>query len=94
MEFYTYIWRDTNGVPFYVGKGKAGRAFDVKRRSEQFKTKIEAGGCNVEIVDWFIHESQAHAHEVELIARYDRAAIEAWGLGNCYLNFPDKVEAA
>lgn len=22
---------------------------------------------------------------------YDRAAIEAWGVGNCYLNFPDSI---
>jgi hypothetical protein len=74
MEFYTYIWRDANGVPFYVGKGKGRRAKDTAatRRSEEFRGIHAAGGCTVEIVDMFIHESQAHAHEVELIARYGR----------------------
>jgi hypothetical protein len=72
MEFYTYVWRDAVGVPFYVGKGKRRRAYDTTSRTTDFKEIHAAGGCSVEIVDWFIHESQAHAHEVELIERYGR----------------------
>lgn len=72
MEFYTYIWRDASGVPFYVGKGKGKRAHNTKQRSKEFKEIYTQGGCAVEIVDWFIHESQAHAHEVELIELYGR----------------------
>ncbi len=72
MEFYTYVWRDATGTPFYVGKGKGRRAQDTTRRSKVFKEVYVGGGCSVEIVDWFIHESQAHAHEVELIEFYGR----------------------
>lgn len=70
--FYAYIWRDGAGQPFYVGKGKGSRAYGTTRRSEEFKRIHAMGGCTVEIVDYFIHESQAHAFEVELIARYGR----------------------
>lgn len=70
--FYTYVWRDAHGSPFYVGKGKGKRAQDIRARSKEFKEVYALGGCVVEIVDWFIHEAQAHAHEVELIAIYGR----------------------
>ncbi|MBB5664741.1 hypothetical protein GGE68_002938 [Rhizobium leguminosarum] len=74
MEFYTYIWRDASGTPFYVGKGRDRRAYEVSlaRRSKEFREIYDEGGCSVEIVDWFIHESQAHAYEVELIEKYGR----------------------
>lgn len=70
--FYVYVWRDANGVPFYVGKGSGRRAFNVSpsRRSKAFIKIYDQGGCTVEIVDYFIHESQAHAHEVDVIARF------------------------
>ncbi|MBX4992287.1 hypothetical protein ABID08_000718 [Rhizobium binae] len=72
MEYYTYVWRDAAGVPFYVGKGKGKRAHNTTRRSVDFKEIYAKGGCSVEILDLFIHESQAHAHEVELIELYGR----------------------
>lgn len=72
MDHYVYIWRDASGTPFYVGKGKGRRAGRVYNRTEAFKEIHSQGGCTVEIVDEFIHESQAHAFEVELIARYGR----------------------
>lgn len=72
MLFYTYLWRDPDGNPFYVGKGKGGRAHSLSRRSNEFMEIYEQGGCSVEIVDEFILEPQAHAHEMELIARYGR----------------------
>lgn len=72
--FYTYIWKDASGLPFYVGKGKGKRANEISatRRSPEFLRIHAEGGCSVEIGDWFIHESQAHAHEVELIGRHGR----------------------
>ena len=61
--FYTYIWRDGAGVPFYVGKGVKRRARALSKRSAEFMA---------------IHTARA----------YDAAALAAWGVGNCYLNFP------
>lgn len=91
MEFYTYIWRDSSGVPFYVGKGRGNRARETgaARRSKEFCEVLALGGCEVEIVDWFIHESQAHAHEVKLIERYGRR-----GTGGLLVNKTDGGEGA
>ncbi|MEY9198673.1 hypothetical protein ABIA16_003789 [Sinorhizobium fredii] len=75
MEYYVYIWRDATGLPFYVGKGKGKRAHNTTKRSKEFKEVHAQGGCTVEIVDYFIHESQAHAHEIELIEFYGRRDI-------------------
>ncbi len=72
--FYVYVWRDGNGEPFYVGKGHGRRAYDVYDRSADFSEIHAGGGCSVEIVDWFIHEAQAFAHEIELIFQYGRRA--------------------
>lgn len=89
MEFYTYIWKDATGLPFYVGKGTGRRAYETRaaRRSSEFLRIHDEGGCTVEIVDWFIHESQAH--EVELIARYGRREI-----GGLLINRTDGGEGA
>jgi hypothetical protein len=72
VEFYTYLWRDASGVPFYVGKGKGRRARKTAGRTRDFLNIIEGGSCTVEIVDEFMMESQAHAHEMELIGKYGR----------------------
>lgn len=90
-EYYTYIWRDADGVPFYVGKGKGRRAYDVAsgRRSQDFLRIHSAGGCTVEIIDWFIHESQAHAHEVQLIEMHGRREM-----GGLLINRTDGGEGA
>lgn len=87
--FYTYIWRDAAGTPFYVGKGTGNRARNTKTRSKEFKEIYALGGCTVEIVDYFIHESQAHAFEVELIARYGRR-----DMGGVLVNKTDGGEGA
>lgn len=70
--FYTYVWRDAAGVPFYVGKGTGRRAWHLAKRSAEFRAIHAAGGCSVEVVDEFVLESDAHAHEVHLIALYGR----------------------
>lgn len=74
--FYVYVWRRPCGEPFYVGKGKGRRAYDLYDRSKEFKDIHAQGGCSVDIVDWFIHESQALAYEIELISRYGRRDID------------------
>ncbi|WP_065091492.1 NUMOD3 domain-containing DNA-binding protein [Rhizobium leucaenae] len=87
--FYTYVWRNASRVPFYVGKGKGNRAYDLYDRSGDFLAIHAEGGCTVEIVDWFIHESQAHAHEVELIEFYGRREF-----GGLLVNKTDGGEGA
>lgn len=73
--YYVYVWSDQKGLPFYVGKGSGRRAFDVRKRSREFNAIYEQGQCSVEILDWFIHESQAHAREMELISLYGRKEL-------------------
>lgn len=70
--FYTYVWRDAAGAPFYVGKGTKRRAWSLSGRSVLFRSEFAKGGCTVEIVDEFILESEAHAHEYALISLYGR----------------------
>lgn len=70
--FYTYVWKDGSGVPFYVGKGSGNRMRNTHNRSAEFKAIYAAGDCTVEIVDEFMLDSQAGAHEVELIEKYGR----------------------
>lgn len=84
MEHYVYVWSDPSGVPFYVGKGSGGRAFNTSLRSREFIDIHARGGCTVEIVDWFIHDSEAYALEVELIKRYGRREY-----GGCLVNKTD-----
>lgn len=70
--FYTYLWRDASGTPFYVGKGTKRRAWSLSGRSDDFRAVYALGGCAVEIVDMFVLESEAHAHECVLIEQYGR----------------------
>jgi hypothetical protein len=55
-----------------VGKGQGRRAYNAIERSAEFRAVHSLGGCTVEIVDEFILESQALAHEVELIDLFGR----------------------
>lgn len=89
--FYTYIWKDANGTPFYVGKGKGKRylAANAQQRSKDFMLVYAGGGCVSEIVDEFIHESEAFAHEMELIQRYGRRDF-----GGTLVNLTDGGEGA
>lgn len=76
--YYTYIWKDAVGTPFYVGKGgkdDGNRARSMRERSREFEQEYVKGGCTVEIVDEFIIESQALSHEIELIAFYGRRDV-------------------
>jgi len=72
--FYTYIWKDALGNPFYVGKGSGNRMNYLHDRSVDFIAIHSQGGCTVEVADEFVLESAAHAHEVDLIDFYGRRA--------------------
>lgn len=70
--FYTYIHRkrDIPGVEgiFYVGKGKARRAWQCSRRSEWWKRIVDKYGFVVEIVAYWHLEQSALDYECFLIA--------------------------
>lgn len=85
--FYTYLWMDRNGAPFYVGKGTGKRAWQMTKRSRDFKAVHSLGGCTVEIIDQFVLESEAFAHECMLIERYGRIEF-----GGCLVNKTDGGE--
>lgn len=52
MTFYVYEhWRPDKGVPFYVGKGSGRRAWDVRRRSEEYLSIIRELSCSDLTID-------------------------------------------
>lgn len=89
--FYVYIHRRaTDGVPFYVGKGKGLRAWDVDRRTAWWKRVMAKYGHTVEIAQDGLQEWAAFELERDLIALYGRRDL---GLGQL-LNLTDGGEGA
>ena len=60
--YYVYQWLREDGTPYYIGKGKEGRAW---RKGSPPKERIE-------IITEGLSEQAALALEVELIAKYGR----------------------
>ena len=42
---YVYLWFDSAGELFYIGKGLYGRARDLHSRKPEFREKAESGSC-------------------------------------------------
>jgi hypothetical protein len=63
--YYTYAWLREDGTPYYIGKGKDGRAFDTKR---QFCPPLD----RVLILKRNLSEIEAFKHEVYMIAVFGR----------------------
>jgi len=90
INFYSYLLKKPNGVPFYAGKGKGRRCFvhlkpwHLKHDSNKLKVniikKIRKGGEEpiVEIVKEDLTEDEAFQIETEQIKLYGR--IEDGGL--------------
>ncbi len=75
MTFYTYVWLDADGIPFYVGKGSRYRAFAKSGHPKpppKSRILIES------------HPSEAEAFDAEkfLIAYYGRKDLRAGPLLN------------
>lgn len=64
--FYVYTHSTDLGEVFYVGKGKSGRAWDL-RRNKKHRRVSQVEGCVVEIVQHFEDEKEAFAYEKHLI---------------------------
>jgi hypothetical protein len=70
-QYYTYLHCKPDGIPFYVGKGKYKRAFDMKLRNEFHKRITNKYG--IENINIFIFpcdsEDQAFKDEMQQIAQ-------------------------
>lgn len=68
MEHYTYLHRrESDNLPFYVGKGKSHRAWDFGRRSKHWSSIAKKHGVKVEIIARWATAEEAFSHEVLLI---------------------------
>ncbi len=67
--FYTYKWLRKDGTPYYIGKGKGKRAWQVHKRKNVSHYPPEG---RVEIIMNNLTEEEALLHEIWLIALYKR----------------------
>lgn len=97
-KFYVYIHRrNTDGLPFYVGKGSGKRAWQVKGKSRnQYWHRVAAKhGFSVEIVFDNLTEEEAFDCEINTIIElnyfgYPLTNLSSGGEGNSGLKFSDK----
>lgn len=83
MEFYVYVHKKrTDGEVFYVGKGKAHRAWVTTYRSDFWTKVFEKHGRDVEIIADNLSEDEALNIEKELILFYGRRDIGTGTLVN------------
>lgn len=86
-KFYTYVWRNEyTNIPFYVGKGKEKRAWDMTNRSKQLLGHIRnlnEAGLNF-IIDIYpaSNEEEAFNKETQLIKQYGRLDLNTGTLFN------------
>jgi hypothetical protein len=75
--YYVYLHRDrATRTPFYVGKGKGRRAYDVEGRPLDWHKKVKSltAGFDTEIVKNDLSEEDAYDLERELIRKYGKIA--------------------
>jgi hypothetical protein len=77
--FYVYLWLRANGIPYYVGKGKKRRAFQIHDNIRPPATKDRI------LVEYHNTEQDAYAAEKFLISFYGRLDL---GTG-CLRNLTD-----
>ena len=68
-EYYVYLYLREDGTPYYVGKGKNGRAFRRRNYGEVQRPNDE---CKILFHAKNLSESDAFMLEKELIAKYGR----------------------
>lgn len=88
--FYAYLWLREDGSPYYIGKGKNGRAFDSEGHFVSCPKDM-----NRIIVQYYSTEKEAFAAEIFLISFYGRKDLKTGCLrnltsggigGDCYSN--------
>lgn len=74
--FYVYIHRrKSDGVPFYIGKGKLRRAWCFAHRNEYWNRVREKHGVTVEICSRNMSEPDAFLLEMWLIAKFKHEGV-------------------
>lgn len=69
MIFYTYMHsKKSDGIPFYIGKGKERRAYNTKGRSASWNKIVNENGIIVTIIAKWEREEDAFSHEKLLIS--------------------------
>ena len=85
MKFYTYLYKDADGTPIYVGKGTKKRAWKHwsgdNHLGRTLRKRKEAGTILEPEIYEASNEAEAFACEVALIALYGRADL---GTGTLY----------
>lgn len=78
MGFYTYLHCRPDGTPFYVGKGKGKRAFNLLRRNPHHRNVVTKYGANNILVFVFPCESEDEAlsDEIQQIAQLRAAGFD------------------
>ena len=72
MDFYTYLHCAPAGTPFYVGKGRGYRAFNIKNRNNKLHRAVVSlhGASNIKIFVFHCDsEDQALTDEIQQIAQ-------------------------
>ena len=76
MHFYVYTHkRESDGVIFYVGKGRAQRAWSRNKRNAHWWAVANKHGVSVDVVERFETEAEAFTRERTLIAECRSAGI-------------------
>ena len=79
--FYTYAHYTSDGRLFYIGKGQGRRAYCFHKRNNYWNNIVDKYGKPVvKIIAEWKTETEAFAHEVELIAQYRNEGIELCNL--------------
>jgi hypothetical protein len=85
--FYVYLHiKETNGEPFYVGKGKNGRAYTKNSRNKYWQNIVNKCGFDVILLETNLTEDESFEKEIYWINRIGRDKLcnmNNGGKGGC-----------
>ena len=81
-KFYIYVHYTTDGVPFYVGKGKANRCLHKHSRSYWWDNVVSKYGYFIEIKEINLNEDESFQKEIYWIDYFGRKQLKEGTLIN------------